>query len=238
MKIQLVEVAPFLKNKEQQRKGNFDTSPLDDGAFNNTISQPRKSPPSISKNRPISYSNVLQSVLSSQNEGGPNRMPVKLKFYKIIFFKFSDDDFCSKVLEAGPRLFAGRMIILKKWHSRLVLTKESYTKVPVWVKFFNIPHEYWTEEVLSYVASAVGKPLYADSVTETLKIIFYTRICVKIDATSKLIDSFDLLMGEGDEDNNGESVEILVEYQWKIKICPECKLFGHNDATFPSLKHV
>ncbi|KAK3229896.1 hypothetical protein Dsin_001777 [Dipteronia sinensis] len=209
--------------------------------------------------------------LSIENEGGPNQMPMRLKFYKPInngnrkyvspkwrlqmkdiwgncglievlanekgfyFFKFSDDDSCSKVLEAGPWLFVGRMIILKKWHSRLVLTKESYSKVPVWVKFFNIPHEYWTEDGLSYVASAVGKPLYADSLTKTMKIISYARICVEIDATSKLIDSFDLLMGEGDENNNGE---ILVEYQWKQKICPECKSFGHNAATCPSLKHV
>ncbi|KAK3189458.1 hypothetical protein Dsin_029019 [Dipteronia sinensis] len=98
---------------------------------------------------------------------------------------------------------AGRMIILKKWHSRFVLTKESYSKVPVWVKFLNIPHEYWTEEGLSYVAGAVGKPLYANSLTETMKRISYARICVKIDATSKLIDSVDLLMGKGDEHNNG-----------------------------------
>ncbi|KAK3225850.1 hypothetical protein Dsin_005712 [Dipteronia sinensis] len=89
---------------------------------------------------------------------------------------------------------------------------------------------------LSYVA--VGKPLYADSLTETMKRILYVRICVQIDATSKLIDSFDLLMGEGDEHNNGESVEILVEYQCKPKICPECKSFGHNAATCPSLKHL
>ncbi|KAK3221975.1 hypothetical protein Dsin_009000 [Dipteronia sinensis] len=154
------------------------------------------------------------------------------------FFRFSDDDSCSKVLEAGPWLFAERMIILKKWHSRLVLTKESYSEVPVWVKFFNIPNEYWTEKGLSYVASAVGKPLYADSLTETMKRILYSRISVEIDATSKLIDSFDLLIGEGNEHNNGERVEILVEYQWKPKICLECKSFGHNAAACPSLKHV
>ncbi|KAK3189587.1 hypothetical protein Dsin_029148 [Dipteronia sinensis] len=95
-----------------------------------------------------------------------------------------------------------------------------------------------TEEGLSYVASAVGNPLYADSLTETMKRILYVRICVEIDATSNLIDSFDLLMGEGDEHNNGENVEILVEYQWKPKIFLECKSFGHNAATCPSLKHV
>ncbi|KAK2649098.1 hypothetical protein Ddye_016587 [Dipteronia dyeriana] len=61
------------------------------------------------------------------------------------FFKFSDDEACSNVLEAGPWLFTGRMLILKKWHPRLILTKDTYSKIPVWVKLFNIPHEYWTE---------------------------------------------------------------------------------------------
>ena len=44
-----------------------------------------------------------------------------------------------------------------------------------------------------------------------MKRISYARICVEIDATSKLVDSFDLLMGNYDEHNDGESVEILVE---------------------------
>ena len=188
----------------------------------------------IEKKLPFSFVNNIAKKIWG-NYGLLEVLANEKGFY---FFKFSDDDSCSKVLEAGPWLFAGRMIILKKWHSRLVLTKESYSKVPVWVKFFNIPHEYWTEEGLSYIASAVGKPLYADSLTESMKRISYARICVEIDATSKLVDSFDLLMGDCDELNNGESVEILVEYQWRPKICPECKSFGHSTATCPNLKQV
>ncbi|KAK3184871.1 hypothetical protein Dsin_032157 [Dipteronia sinensis] len=58
------------------------------------------------------------------------------------FFKFSDDEVCSNVLEDGPWIFAGRMVILKKWHPKLILSKDSYSKILVWVKLFNIPHEY------------------------------------------------------------------------------------------------
>ncbi|KAK3229904.1 hypothetical protein Dsin_001785 [Dipteronia sinensis] len=36
--------------------------------------------------------------------------------------------------------------------------------------------------------------------------------------------------------NLDESVEILVEYQWKPKICTECKSFGHSIMTCPKLK--
>ncbi|KAK3204592.1 hypothetical protein Dsin_018638 [Dipteronia sinensis] len=88
------------------------------------------------------------------------------------------------------------MVILKKWYPRLMLTKETYSKISIWVKLFNIPHEYWNEEGLSHFASAVGKPLYADSLTESMKRISYARVCIEIDATCELVDSFDLFMGD------------------------------------------
>ncbi|KAK3229879.1 hypothetical protein Dsin_001760 [Dipteronia sinensis] len=152
------------------------------------------------------------------------------------FFKFLDDEACYSVLESGPLLFAGRMVILKKWHPKLILTKESYFKIPVWVKLFIIPHEYWTEEGLSHIASAVGKPLHADSLTESMKRISYARICIEIDATCDLVDSFDLFMGDKSNPNHEESVEILVENRWKPKICSECKSFGHSIVTCLRLK--
>ncbi|KAK4844225.1 hypothetical protein QYF36_017835 [Acer negundo] len=97
-----------LSAKEQQKKGTLDPS---------KIFQP--------ENKPVSYNNVLQNVLSSRNA---EVLANEKGFY---FFKFSDDDSCSKVLEASPWLFPEGMIILKKWHSQLVLTKESYPKVTV-----------------------------------------------------------------------------------------------------------
>ncbi|KAK0588873.1 hypothetical protein LWI29_006507 [Acer saccharum] len=158
---------------------------------------------------------------------------MKRGFY---FFKFLDEEACSNVLEAGPWLFAGRMVILKKWHPRLILSKDSYSKIPVWVKLFNIPHEYWNEEGLSHIASAVGKPLYVDSLTESMKRISFARVCIEIDATCDLVHSFDLFMGDSSDPKLGENVEILVEYQWKPKICTECKSFGHSITTCPRLK--
>ncbi|KAK3198339.1 hypothetical protein Dsin_021754 [Dipteronia sinensis] len=103
----------------------------------------------------------------------------EMRFY---FFKFSDDGACSNVLEAGPWLYAGRMVILKKLHPRLVLSKDSYSKIPVWVKLFNMPHEYWNEEGLSHIASAVRKPLFDDSLAESMNIISFARVYIEIDA--------------------------------------------------------
>ncbi|KAK3204557.1 hypothetical protein Dsin_018603 [Dipteronia sinensis] len=128
------------------------------------------------------------------------------------------------------------MVILKKWHPKLILSKDFYSKILVWVKLFNIPHEYCNKEGLSHIASAVGNPLYADSLIESMKRISFARVCIEIDASCNLVDSFDLFMGDSSNPKLGENVEILVEYQWKQKICIVCKSFGHSITNCPKLK--
>ncbi|KAK3198379.1 hypothetical protein Dsin_021794 [Dipteronia sinensis] len=174
--------------------------------------------------------------IDPNNTGNRGMVEVLANDKGFYFFKFADNEACSNVLESGPWLFAGRMVILKKWHPKLILTKGTHSKILVWVKLFNIPHEYWTEEGLSHIASAVGEPLYAHSLTKSMKRISFARICIEINASCDLVDSFDLFMGGNSDPNHDESVEILVEYQWKQKICSECKSFGHYIATCPRLK--
>ncbi|KAK2653196.1 hypothetical protein Ddye_013052 [Dipteronia dyeriana] len=128
------------------------------------------------------------------------------------------------------------MVILKKWHPRLNLFKDSYSKISVWVKIFNIPHEYLNKEGLSHIASAVGKPLYADSLIESTKRISFARVCIEIDDSCDHVNSFNLFMGDSSNPEHGENVEILVEYQWKPKSHSECKCFGHSITNSPKLK--
>ena len=56
--------------------------------------------------------------------------------------------------------------MLMKWKPGLTLSKASLHAIPVWAQFFNIPIELWTEKGLSLIASAIGKPLYANSATK------------------------------------------------------------------------
>lgn len=55
--------------------------------------------------------------------------------------------------------------------------RSSCRKIPVWVRLYGLPLEYWTPGVLSHLASAVGRPLlYADSMTASRRRISYARI--------------------------------------------------------------
>jgi len=59
---------------------------------------------------------------------------------------------------------------LSRWQKKrepgMQVLKLSLTSIPIWIMLTHIPMEFWTHTCLSYVASGVGKPLSADSITE------------------------------------------------------------------------
>ena len=144
-----------------------------------------------------------------------------------IFFVFSDEGGIS-ILEKGPWFIAGRFLVLKRWERNLHMSTEAtVSKLPVWALLYNVPVELWTAKGLSYMSSALGKPLFADTATMSRRRLNYARVCVEIDAGDSLIEEFDLASGDT-EDPCTESIKIKVLYQWKPPKCPHCLVFGHS----------
>lgn len=139
-----------------------------------------------------------------------------------IFFMFDNLDSSSAVLEEGPWFFGGHFLVLKKWHNMMKLTKEQLDKIPIWIKLFNVPMEYWDEEGLSHIASAVGELLYMDKLTTQGSRVSSAKICVEIGVDSALPSDF-LIRCDDDV------VEVRVEYLWTPAKCPNCKVFGHSE---------
>ncbi|KAF7123196.1 hypothetical protein RHSIM_Rhsim12G0177600 [Rhododendron simsii] len=142
-------------------------------------------------------------------------------------FLFNNDDAYKRILDSGPWHIGGRLMILKKWEPQMCLVKDQLVRIPIWVQLYNIPHEYWTAPGLSYVASAIGRPLYADSMTEKCRRLSYAGVCVEIEVGAYLPSSFCLRLA------NGNDVEITAKYPWKPLQCLDCKVFGHNGAGCP-----
>ncbi|XP_028121752.1 uncharacterized protein LOC114318964 [Camellia sinensis] len=141
-----------------------------------------------------------------------------------IFFMFENRDCCIDVLEGGPWYAGGFLLILKQWYRMMKLSKEDKKTIPVWVKFYNIPLEYWYGDGLSRIASAVGVPLFMDQLTSSGSQISFARVCVNILADSAFPDSFVITSGE-------ESITIHVEYQGVPSRCLHCHVFGHETKT-------
>ncbi|XP_028066993.1 uncharacterized protein LOC114269841 [Camellia sinensis] len=99
------------------------------------------------------------------------------------------------------------------------LSKDQLDKIPIWVKLFNVPMEYWDEDGLSRIASVIGEPLYMDILTAYEDRVSFAKVCVEIGIDSILPTDF-LIKCEG------TSIEVRVEYLLKPT---KCKVFGHAD---------
>ncbi|XP_028083502.1 uncharacterized protein LOC114284753 [Camellia sinensis] len=169
--------------------------------------------PSIRSTVPLRY------VPPIRNEGYvsvelPPQLPWKMGFMP---------NCCKSVLEGGPWYVGGFNLILKQWTRMMKLTKEKATKVPVWVRLFNVPLEYWDNDGLSRIASAVGVPLFMDHLIEEGSRVSFARVCVEIEASSNLPAMFNISCG-------GNTIVVRVEYQGLPAKCDHCIAFGHNTS--------
>ncbi|KAK8646222.1 hypothetical protein V6N13_120015 [Hibiscus sabdariffa] len=94
---------------------------------------------------------------------------------------------------------------------------------PVWIKLWRIPLELYSQQGLSYVASAVGKPLYSDRATVLKQQLEFAKVCVEVDAKEDIPASILVDLGEGN------LVDVAVETVWSPPRCKHCAIFGHLD---------
>jgi hypothetical protein len=108
--------------------------------------------------------------------------------------------------------------------------KDDLAKVLVWVKFYNVPLEYWTINGLSCVASAIGVPFNTDLTTLLCKKLSYVRVCVEINASQVLVKEYDLRCP------NGLFKIISADYEWIPFKCSNCNVFGHTTTILSNNK--
>ncbi|KAF7152148.1 hypothetical protein RHSIM_Rhsim01G0276400 [Rhododendron simsii] len=138
------------------------------------------------------------------------------------FFQFGSAEVCRQIVETGPWHFGSRLMVLQIWNADIDYEKEVLAKLPMWIQLYSVPLQVWTAAGLSYIASSVGKHLYADEMTETAKRISYAKICVEVDVVS-LPHSVDLLTA------SGKTVSIAIKYPWRPAKCVSCNVFGHSE---------
>ncbi|KAF6136135.1 hypothetical protein GIB67_030183 [Kingdonia uniflora] len=81
------------------------------------------------------------------------------------FFRFSVDEDREMTLEQGPIYIASKIFFIRPWNPNTYAKINSISSVPIWVKFMDLPLQFWTDEGLSYAASAIGVPICADKAT-------------------------------------------------------------------------
>lgn len=74
---------------------------------------------------------------------------------------------------------------------------------------------------MSHVASAIGKPLYADSITDEQMRLAFARVLVEVNTESEFPKEIEI------QGNDGRMIIVRVKYPWIPLKCKKCQSFGH-----------
>ncbi|KAK8615314.1 hypothetical protein V6N13_069090 [Hibiscus sabdariffa] len=127
------------------------------------------------------------------------------------------------VLETGPWHIQQKAIVLRRWKPGLKLEELKLTSAPIWIKLWHVSLELYSQQGLSYVASAVGRPLYSDRATTLKQHLEFAKVCVEVGAVNDILGSVLVDIG------NDTLVCIVVEVVWSPPRCKHCMIFGHSD---------
>ncbi|KAK8655823.1 hypothetical protein V6N13_108389 [Hibiscus sabdariffa] len=87
--------------------------------------------------------------------------------------------------------------------------------------------ELFTRIGLSYIASAIGVPLYMDSITDSRQRVAFAKVCVELPADA-IIPKFVKV-----QIRDGSFVSIAVDVPWLLPRCSYCCTFGHAGKSCP-----
>ncbi|XVE67086.1 hypothetical protein DITRI_Ditri08aG0131700 [Diplodiscus trichospermus] len=83
-------------------------------------------------------------------------------------------------------------------------------------KLSNIPLELFTQKGISYIASALGNPLYIDKFTASQQRLTFAKICVEINAKMEIPKMIDVVL------QDGTIGQIYVDIPWIPARCSNC----------------
>lgn len=131
-------------------------------------------------------------------------------------------------LSRGTWYLGKKPMIAHAWGSKV----DQKTTIPLWVKYENIPDSYWTREGLSFLGSAIGKPLSADDMTAKLEILPFAKLCVDYKIGEELPSKIEIeVLDPVLQTKHVE--EVKVSYPNKPLVCNACKSLGHLVGACP-----
>nr|POE68411.1 uncharacterized protein CFP56_20721 [Quercus suber] len=101
--------------------------------------------------------------------------------------RFSDDSDYDKVLRGGPWFIGEHYLEIKPWEPYFKALEASFDAVAVWVRFPELPIEFYDPEALREIGKAIGPVLRIDSYTATRTRASYARLCIQINLMKPLV---------------------------------------------------
>ena len=122
---------------------------------------------------------------------GYNYLTFKINTLGKIFFlnKFHDEYDYDKVLRMGPWFVGEHFLAIKPWEPYFKASEASFSFVAIWVRFPELPIEFYDSSILREIGSAIGPGLRIDSYIASGSRGSYARMCIQIDLSKPLINT-------------------------------------------------
>lgn len=147
-------------------------------------------------------------------------------FFIVKFDTVNDKEYA---LYEGPWFWGNAGLFLTPWFPEFDPNTMVVTKMPVWVKLYNLPLHFWHYKVLTDIGNTLGKFLKVDNDRLSKDIYTFSRICVEVDLSQGLPDHFLLLHNEKqwaqplDYENTAFRYRICRQTGHLQSICPQNK---------------
>ncbi|KAL9679552.1 hypothetical protein QQ045_017417 [Rhodiola kirilowii] len=150
----------------------------------------------------------------------------------IFIFKFEQEDDFNRILALGPWSFDNRPLVIKPWSPDENYELESVTALLVWVRFPGLNLHMRNEEILSKIASTIGKPIRTDGFTAGSDKLAFARVLIEIYAEHELKTEICI------KGPRGTNYYQRIQYDRVPPRCEHCHRFGHvgTQCPFPRLR--
>lgn len=144
----------------------------------------------------------------------------------VFLYTFKDEKQMNTVLEKAPRTFgSSHPFLLQRWRPGIKLDPRNVESTHLWITLPNLDYQFWSEDMLSRIASKVGKPVVTDKLTALTQKMSYPRILVEVSALQPLKEKVTL------KGPQGEIHEQKVHFDWRPWQCNVCCRFGHKHGS-------
>ena len=139
-------------------------------------------------------------------------------FYEFFFANETD---MQTVWAVGTVNLKPGVLRLFEWKVDFDMDNHRNTHAQVWIRLMSLPQEYWMEQTLCEIASAVGTPLVLDNATQKRLFGHYARIHVDIDFSRRIF--YEIIV-----EREGGSYPVEVVYERIPDFCSHCQTLGHD----------
>ena len=135
----------------------------------------------------------------------------------VFLFRFNNREDLERALYGGPWFIMNHYLMLSRWKPDFRPSESGFDKISIWIRFPELPMEYYDKEALFMIAAKVGRPIKVDYATDNAVRGRYARVCIEVDLAIPLITK--VWVGKAWQ---------AVEYENLSLVCFECGKIGHR----------